>query len=101
MRDEVLRFVALVTQPTSSASKAVRDARQMALPVVAMGVVIAVLYFGRLFFITSITAVIIAFILEPFVALLLRVRLPRSVASLVVCTIALLLIYVIGMGAVS
>jgi predicted PurR-regulated permease PerM len=61
-------------------------------------VVIAVLYFGRLFFITSITAVIIAFILEPFVAVLLRVRVPRSVASLVVCTIALLLLYVIGMG---
>lgn len=95
------RFVALVTPPTTAASKAVREARQLAMPVVAMGVVIAVLYLGRVFFITSITAVIIAFILEPFVALLLRIRLPRSLASLVVCTIALLLLYVIGMGAYS
>jgi len=100
-RQDLHLLVALVTQPTSSAAKAVRDARQLALPVIAIGVVIAVLYLGRVFFITSITAVIIAFILEPFVALLLRVHLPRSVASLVVCSIALLLLYVIGMGAVS
>jgi len=73
----------------------------MALPVVALGVAIAILYFGRVFFITSITAVIIAFILEPFVALLVRIHLPRSVASLVVCSIALALLYVIGMGAYS
>jgi predicted PurR-regulated permease PerM len=71
----------------------------MALPIVAMGVIIAVLYFGRVFFITSIVAVTIAFILEPFVALLMRLRFPRSMAAFVVCTIALLFLYVIGMGA--
>ena len=32
----------------------------------------------------------IAFILEPFVALLMRIRFPRSLASFVVCAIALL-----------
>ena len=48
-----------------------------------------------------ITAVIIAFILEPFVALLMRIRFPRSLASFVVCTVALLCLYVIGMGAYS
>jgi predicted PurR-regulated permease PerM len=71
----------------------------MALPIVAMGVVIAVLYFGRVFFITSILAVTIAFILEPFVALLVQIRLPRSLASFVVCTLALLFLYMIGIGA--
>ncbi len=100
-RQGLLRFVALVTQPTETAAKAVREARHLALPVIAIGVVIAVLYLGRVFFITSITAVIIAFILEPFVTLLMRVRLPRSVASLVVCSVALMLLYFIGMGAVS
>jgi len=100
-RQGSLRFVALVTQPTETAAKAVREARHLALPVIGMGVVIAILYVGRVFFITSITAVIIAFILEPFVALLVRIRLPRSVASFVVCSIALLLLYVIGMGAYS
>ena len=66
-----------------------------------MGVVIAILYLGRLFFITSLIALTIAFILEPFVALLMRIRFPRSLASFVVCSIALALLYVIGLGAYS
>jgi predicted PurR-regulated permease PerM len=59
------------------------------------------LYFGRVFLITAMTAVTIAFILDPFVTVLMRLRLPRSVASFVVCTAALLFLYVIGMGAYS
>ena len=71
----------------------------MALPVIAVGVIIAILYFGRLFFITSLIAITIAFILEPFVALLMRVRFPRSLAAFVVCSLALLFLYVMGLGA--
>jgi predicted PurR-regulated permease PerM len=71
----------------------------MALPVVAVGVIIAVLYFGRVFFITSLIAITIAFILEPFVALLMRARFPRGLAAFVVCTVALLILYVMGLGA--
>ncbi|MBZ5618328.1 MAG: AI-2E family transporter [Acidobacteriia bacterium] len=93
--------MALIIKPHNSTTKAVREARHLALPIVAMGVIIAILYFGRLFFITSIVAVTIAFILEPFVALLMRLRFPRSLASFVVCSIALLFLYVIGMGAYS
>jgi len=69
--------------------------------VLALGVIIAILYLGRLFFITSLVALMIAFILEPFVALLMRVRFPRSLASFVVCAFALAVLYVIGMGAYS
>ena len=79
-------------------SRTVREARQVALPIVALGVVIAMLYFGRVFFITSIVAVVIAFILEPFVTLLMRARFPRSVAAFVVCSVGLLFLYVIGYG---
>lgn len=93
--------MALVTKPFTSTAKAVQDARHMALPIVAMGVIIAILYFGRIFFVTSIVAVTIAFILEPFVGLLVRLRFPRSLAAFVVCTLALLFLYVIGMGAVT
>jgi predicted PurR-regulated permease PerM len=93
--------VAPVTNPVSGTVKTVQEARHLALLVIAAGVVIAILYFGRVFFITSLIAVTIAFILEPFVALLMRLRLPRSLASFIVCTIALLLLYVIGMGAYS
>jgi len=70
-----------------------------AFPVIALGVVIALLYWARIFFITFFTAVAIAFILEPFVALLMRIRFPRSLASFVVCSVALLAVYLIGLGA--
>jgi len=93
--------VAVVTQRSSSTASAVQEARHIALPILALGVVIAVLYLGRLFFITSLVALTIAFILEPFVALLMRIRFPRSLASFVVCSFALALLYVIGLGAYS
>jgi predicted PurR-regulated permease PerM len=69
--------------------------------ILALGVVIAILYLGRVFFITSLVALMIAFILEPFVALLMRARFPRSLASFVVCAFALAVLYIIGMGAYS
>jgi predicted PurR-regulated permease PerM len=93
--------VAVVTQRSSSTASAVQEARHIALPILALGVVIAILYLGRLFFITSLIALTIAFILEPFVALLMRIRFPRSLASFVVCSFALALLYVIGLGAYS
>jgi predicted PurR-regulated permease PerM len=72
--------------------------RSAATPIVALGVIIALLYWARVFFITSISAVIIAFILEPFVGLLMRLRFPRSVASFVICSMALMLLYLVGLG---
>src|ERR1700733_13415827 len=71
----------------------------MAMPLVAFAAVIAILYFGRVFFITAIVATTIAFILEPVVALLVRARFPRPLASVVVCSVALAFLYVIGMAA--
>src|SRR5438128_6361528 len=76
-------------------------AQVRAFPLIAFGVVISLLYFARVFFITFFTALVIAFILEPFVELLTRIRFPRSLASFVVCTIALAFLYVMGMGAYS
>ena len=93
--------MALITQPLNTTREAVREARHLATPILAMAAIIAILYFGRVFFITSLVALTIAFILEPFVALLMRARFPRSLASFVVCTVALAVLYVIGMGAYS
>lgn len=59
---------------------------------------IAVLYFGRVFWVTLVFSVIVAFLLDPFVGLVMRVRLPRAAASFVVCTVALLVVYLIGLG---
>jgi predicted PurR-regulated permease PerM len=93
--------VALITKSLDSTTEAAREARRAAPLIIAMGVIIAILYFGRVLFITSIIAVTIAFILEPFVGLLMRIHLPRSLASFVVCTVALLLLYVCGLAAYS
>jgi predicted PurR-regulated permease PerM len=76
-----------------------QELRVVVNPVLALGVIVALLYWARVFFITSTIAVIIAFILEPFVGLLMRIRFPRSVASFVVCSIALMLLYLVGLGA--
>ncbi|MEO7649125.1 MAG: AI-2E family transporter, partial [Bryobacteraceae bacterium] len=70
-----------------------------AFQVIALGVVIALLYWARVFLITFAVAVATAFILEPFVGLLMRIRFPRSLASFVVCSLALLVMYLIGLGA--
>lgn len=75
------------------------ELRISASPVIALGVIVALLYWARVFFITITIAVIIAFILEPFVGLLMRARLPRSVASFVVCSTGLMLLYLMGLGA--
>jgi predicted PurR-regulated permease PerM len=92
--------VALLTRPLKTQELLhARELRIMANPVIALGVIIALLYWMRVFFITSIIAVTIAFILEPFVALLMRIRFPRSVASFVVCTVALMMLYLAGLGA--
>jgi predicted PurR-regulated permease PerM len=68
---------------------------------VNLAVVIALLYWGRVFFITFAVAVALAFILEPFVGMLMRVRLPRALASFVVCSLALLALYLIGLAGYS
>ena len=88
--------MALVSRPLGSIVSQTR-----AFPLIGLGVVIALLYWARVFFITFFTAVAIAFMLEPLVALLMRIRFPRSLASFVVCSFALALVYVIGLGAYS
>lgn len=61
------------------------------------GVLTALLYFGRLFLITLLLSIFIGFILEPFVALFMRLRMPRGFASFLVCSLALLSLYLAGL----
>src|SRR5215510_11470359 len=75
--------VALITKEAGTAVRAVAgQTRQHALPLLAVGVMIA-------------------FMLDPFVGLLMRAHFPRGLATFVVCTIALALLYMIGLGAYS
>jgi predicted PurR-regulated permease PerM len=71
------------------------------LTIIAAGVVVAVLYWARVVFITATVAVIIALILQPFVQLLMRLRLPRGLASFIVCVLGLLGVYLAGVAAYS
>jgi predicted PurR-regulated permease PerM len=66
---------------------------------IAAGVLIAILYWARVVFITTIISVIIALILEPFVGLLVGIRIPRSLATLMVGAIAALALYFAGFAA--
>jgi predicted PurR-regulated permease PerM len=56
-------------------------------------VIVGILYWARIVFITATFAVIIALILEPFVRLLGRLRVPRGIATFAVCLVALLVLY--------
>ena len=75
-----------------------QPSQHYALQIIAAGVLLALLYFGRVVFITTIVAVIIALILEPFVGLVMRLRLPRSLATVVVGVVAILVLYAGGLG---
>jgi predicted PurR-regulated permease PerM len=87
--------VPVLIPPPSTAQKV----QSFALAVLAFAAAIALLYYGRALCITLLVAIIISFILEPFVVSFMRMRLPRAVASFVVCTLALLIVYLIGLGA--
>ena len=59
----------------------------MGIGILAAGAAVALLYYGRVFFITVIIATIIAFLLEPMVEFFMKLRFPRGLASFVVCSI--------------
>lgn len=78
--------------------QATRPHRSVAMNILAFGAAIALLYYGRVFLITIVIAVIIAFLLDPLVHFFMKLRLPRSFASFVVCSIAILFVYLLGLG---
>lgn len=73
--------------------------RGYALNIIAAAVIIAILFWARSVFITITLSVIVALILEPFVGFLVKIHCPRSIASLIICLVALLALYFIGLAA--
>src|SRR5579864_8817731 len=71
---------------------------QTSVTVLAFAASIALLYYGHVFFITMVIAVTIAFLLDPIVTFFVKLRLPRAVASFIVCSISLLMLYFMGLG---
>ena len=75
-----------------------RHIRSAGINLIAVGVIAALLYYGRDFLVTLVTAVTIGLLLEPFVDLAMKLRLPRAVASFLVCAIGLIILYLFGLG---
>ncbi|WP_321474674.1 AI-2E family transporter [uncultured Paludibaculum sp.] len=82
-------------------SSAHTDNKQsLQIPVVLATVllVMVLLYLGRVFFITLISAILLAFLLEPLVNLGIRFRIPRGASSFLACTVMLGMLYLMGLG---
>ena len=65
---------------------------------ISLGCAVALLYYGRSLFITLLCAIIISFILDPAVRFFVRLHMPRGFASFLVCSLALLVLYLVGLG---
>ncbi len=76
-------------------------ARSLAGRLGALVLIVGLLYIGRLFFIALVSAVLLAFILEPLVNLMMRVRLPRGLSSFIASALMLMVVYLAGLMAWS
>jgi predicted PurR-regulated permease PerM len=84
--------------PTPTPKLPVQRQSQAGVTILAVAAIIALLYYGRVFFITMVVAATIAFLLDPLLTPLLKLRMPRAVASFIVCSVALLVLYLFGLG---
>jgi len=96
-RDESRHILVHTANPMNGTFQALKP-RGLGGGLISLTAVIALLYYGRSFLVTVCTAVIINFILEPFVGLLTRVRVPRALASFIVCSFAVCAVYFAGLG---
>lgn len=62
---------------------------------IAAAAVIALLYYGRDFFVTLIVSSVLAFILDPAVVLVMKLRMPRAAATAIVIVFAVAAAYVL------
>ncbi|HEY2843878.1 MAG TPA: AI-2E family transporter, partial [Bryobacteraceae bacterium] len=71
---------------------------RVAISILAAAGGVGLLYYGQVFFITIIIAFMIAFLLEPAVRLFMRIRMPRGLASFLVCALWLGCLYFAGLA---
>lgn len=88
-------------QEQAPAPSPLKPARGAAGILASFILIVFVLYVGRLFFITLVTAVLLAFILEPLVGFFMRFKAPRGAASFLACTVMLISLYLAALGAWS
>lgn len=83
----------MVSQSTSA-----ERTYRVAITILATAGSVALLYYGQVFFITVIIAFMIAFLLEPVVRIFMKIRMPRGLASFLVCALWLGCLYFAGLG---
>ncbi len=66
-----------------------------------MAALVALLYYGRDFFVTLIISAVFAFILDPAVLLVMKLRVPRPAATGIVIGVAIVAGYLVGLMAWS
>jgi predicted PurR-regulated permease PerM len=76
----------------------VEKSYRLAIGILAWAAGVALLYYGRVLIVTVLIATIISVLLDPLVELFMRLRLPRGLASFVVCSISLMFLYLAGLG---
>ncbi len=70
------------------------QASSVALVIIALGIVLVICYLAKLVLVTLLVSILLAFVLEPLVTLLERIRIPRSVGALLAILLMLGLAYV-------
>jgi predicted PurR-regulated permease PerM len=80
----------LLTPPQSSVKSV-----NLATSLIALASAVALLYYGRDFFVTLIISALFAFILDPVVELVTRLRLPRPAATGIVIGLAVIAVYLL------
>jgi len=66
---------------------------RLGVSLIALSAAIALLYYGRDFFVTLIISAAFAFILDPAVVLVTKLRLPRAIATAIVIGVAFVTVY--------
>ena len=69
------------------------NASSLAISLIALAATVALLYYGKDFFITLIVSAGFAFILDPLVILVMKLRIPRAAATAIVILVALVAFY--------
>jgi predicted PurR-regulated permease PerM len=77
--------------PPQSSEKSLNVATSL----IALAATVALLYYGRDFFVTLIISALFAFILDPVVELVTRLRLPRPAATGIVIGVAVIAVYLL------
>ncbi len=87
------RFALALFSPPQLSNRSISVATSL----IAVAALVALLYYGRDFFVTLIISAVFAFILDPAVLLVMKLRVPRAAATAIVLGVAIVALYLLGL----